>query len=126
MLTWGEFYHIYLKLKQSSYFLQVEHDLKYPEEKARPGLEQYLEEFIQDRFDELVQVKESLANEEYDKIASIGHKWKGFCEPYGFHTLELLSKDLELVAKSCDAEKVTAHIEKIERYLSDKRDDLLS
>jgi HPt (histidine-containing phosphotransfer) domain-containing protein len=61
------------------------------EEHPQEGLEEFTEEFLEDRFLELETINNSVAVDDYTQLFEIAHKWKGFSSPYGFNHLENLA-----------------------------------
>ncbi|MCB9091992.1 MAG: Hpt domain-containing protein [Halobacteriovoraceae bacterium] len=94
---------------------------KIENEKPQSGLEKYQQEFLQDRFDELQDIKDYLVKEEYTALQKMAHKWKGFSEPYGFHHLAELSRNLEKSAQKNMSEECDNILSEIQEYLVIKK-----
>ena len=84
------------------------------------GLEQFVDEFYQDRVLEFNDMQEFRKAERFEDIRKLAHKWKGFCSPYGFQGLETLATDLEIECKSNNVEKIDDLISKISKYMIEK------
>lgn len=91
-------------------------------EKADPGLEVFLEEFITDREEDLLLFKSALENKNFSKIKSIAHKLKGFCAPYGYKFLEQKCLELEELASHKDLSQIEKTLTIIEEYLILKKE----
>lgn len=85
-----------------------------------PGLEQFVNEFYQDRVLEFNEMQEFRKEKRFEDIRKLAHKWKGFCAPYGFQGLESLSTELEVECKSSNVEKIDELISKISKYMIEK------
>ena len=90
-------------------------DLK--NEKASPGLEGFADEFLNDRLAELSIMKKYIETSELEPIGKLAHKWKGFCTPYGFNFLEVLSESLEKTAGELNIDGCTTILNQISEYL---------
>lgn len=91
-------------------------------EKPLEALESFSEEFLNDRLSEFKNLEEFELAKNYSEIQSLAHKWKGFCEPYGFNELGKLSTKLEDELKLQNVDKTTHLINEIRQYLNAKRD----
>lgn len=98
-------------------------DLK--SEKPVAGLEKYSLEFLEDRKNELNAMLSCLKDSNFMEISRLAHKWKGFCEPYGFNNLESLARKLEITAGKNNIKDTSELIHKIEEYLKLKEEILL-
>lgn len=84
---------------------------------CEPGLEEFLQEFLSDRKEEVsLLVGQNIADVQ-SSARDIGHKWQGFSRPYGFLYLEGLGQRL------CDAAKDLNQIS-FEDILSEAKDYL--
>lgn len=90
------------------------------EEKADTGLEEFVPEFLEDRKEELIEMKTNLSSRCFEKIRQFAHKWKGFSRPYGFFHLELLAEKLEVAASASNQQETDDLISQIETYLRAK------
>ena len=90
-------------------------------EKASPGLEEYAQEFLEDRFMELEDMRKYYVNSDLENIRKLAHKWKGFCVPYGFIKLETLSESLEKAAIESNQQESLVYIDQINEYLKAKK-----
>lgn len=95
-------------------------------EKAEPGLEIFIEEFIEDRFIDLEKLNSALKKASYKEVKDIAHRLKGFCGPYGFNLLEEFSIKLEAAALKENNEEVCKYIESITDYLILKKEILIN
>lgn len=82
-----------------------------------PGFEVFHTEFLETRKEELVTLKASLAEGDFKALAVCGHKWKGFCSPYGFQELGELAILMEEAAKNSSLEECQEILTRIEEYL---------
>lgn len=90
-------------------------------EKPLEALESFSQEFLRDRLAEFKLVEGYDKSKNYSEIKSMAHKWKGFCEPYGFIELGKLSAELENELKSNNVQKTTHLINEIRDYLNAKK-----
>ncbi len=89
-------------------------------EKPLPGLEDFYDGFIQDRTAECAQLRDALQKNDFEALRQMGHKWKGFSEPYGFGTLGRLAAQLEEAAKATNATQCQSLLGQCEEYLRNK------
>lgn len=90
-------------------------------EKPMEGLQQFEAEFLTDRVTECKYLQTFHDKKDFDAMAKMAHKWKGIAAPYGFNTLEQLSKDLESSCKKNDLNDCLRTIKLMESYLEDKK-----
>jgi len=90
-------------------------------EKPSDGLEEFVEEFFNDRLKEMKVLKEMIDHKKLSDIKSLAHRWKGFCKPYGFNLLGDLSINLEKAAISKDFESCHVIFEQMCSYLNIKK-----
>ncbi len=83
------------------------------------GFEAFYDEFLTNRKEELIILKEALAAGNFKILVEYGHKWKGFCSPYGFQELSELSILMEQSALKADAQGCQAILVRIDEYLGD-------
>lgn len=69
--------------------------------------------FLNERNKEIIVLTAALQKEDFNQLQSIAHKWKGFCEPYGFKDLAELAISLELAAKNKNKEECSRLIQQI-------------
>lgn len=93
-------------------------------EKAEPGLEQFTLEFLSDREGEYKELVGALATSNFESMRSLGHKWKGFCTPYGFHQLGELAAKLEVASEQENKVECQSIITVMNEYLEQKRESL--
>ena len=86
------------------------------------GLEVYYVEFLGSREAELSDLKQALCRNDFTSIMGLGHKWKGFCAPYGFGQLAHLAAELEEAARNNSLEGCNDLTQEIAEYLSFKKD----
>lgn len=84
------------------------------------GLETFYGEFKSTRKEELLILQTALVNNDFGILSSMAHKWKGFCEPYGFGELAVMSDELESSAKNQDRVACQHLLDSIEEYLASK------
>lgn len=84
---------------------------------ALPGFEVFHEEFLQSRKEELVVIKASFAAGDFKALEDCGHKWKGFCNPYGFQELGEMAIEMEEAAEKRDFDVCNGLLKRIEEYL---------
>jgi chemotaxis protein histidine kinase CheA len=100
------------------------------EEKCEPGLEEFLGEFLRDRQSETTQLKSLLseqakAEEEVrEELRKVGHRWKGFAAPYGFHGLIELSHEISSLNENFDCDKAQNILTRVDEYLNEKESQL--
>tara|TARA_Y100000590_G_scaffold175041_1_gene200059 strand:- start:165 stop:485 length:321 start_codon:yes stop_codon:yes gene_type:complete len=88
------------------------------QEQASPGLEKFIEEFYNDRITDLKIIQKRLKVMDLESIKEYGHKWKGFCEPYGFQYLGVLGEVLEeKILTGHNLKSLESIVEEIEEYL---------
>lgn len=93
-----------------------------PHEKAEPGLDAFLPEFLQDRDGEVREIQRILREEEnLQEVARIAHKWAGYAKPYGFSPLCEFGLALKESAAENKREKAWEITEEIANYLAQKR-----
>lgn len=92
----------------------------YPIEKPLEGLESFYEEFLTSRKKELNELQSALNEKNYTFIAEVAHRWKGFCEPYGFGQLAKIARDIETYAKDNQADNCQQLLKQAEDYLNYK------
>lgn len=90
-------------------------------EQCLPELAPFYAEFLEDRWKEMVVLKDFIQKKDFNNITTLAHRWKGFCSPYGFGILGELSRELEFAAKDNSLEAVTKIVQSMEEYLIEKR-----
>ncbi len=102
--------------------LKVGEDLREIVSNERPeeGLEDFVEEFLQDRTQELSKIKLFCENKDFQEISKLAHKWKGFSAPYGFNYLGELAKRIQKACDEADYKVLKDSILEIEEYLKAK------
>lgn len=66
---------------------------------------QLQEQFIQNRFQDIILLEEAIENQVFSEIKRIGHSVKGVCSMYGFGQLINVAQELELAASMEDLER---------------------
>ncbi len=89
-------------------------------EAPNPGLEVFELEFYEDRLKEFESLKQHMLDSEYENIRKLAHKWKGFCGPYGFKQLEVLSQKLEISSQNKDSAEIKTILQEMSNYLDEK------
>lgn len=87
------------------------------DEAASPGLENFVFEFYCDRLRELEQMCCFIRRGDLKAIGEISHRWKGYCDPYGFQTLARLGGELEHSCASGEHRRSQLLIKAIASYL---------
>lgn len=62
-------------------------------------------------------LKASLAANDFKALEDCGHKWKGFCNPYGFQELGEMAIEMEEAAENRSAVLCQSLLKRIEEYL---------
>jgi HPt (histidine-containing phosphotransfer) domain-containing protein len=86
-----------------------------------PDLEDLIPSFVQNRRNELVEIRSALSKKDFEAIRRTAHTWKGICRPYGFVHLETLSRSLEGAGEREDASELKGIVEEIQSYLDNVR-----
>ncbi|MDO9181131.1 MAG: Hpt domain-containing protein [Bacteriovorax sp.] len=86
-------------------------------EKPILGLENFFEEFLATRIEELSEIENALKVNDYKIIAEFAHKWKGFSAPYGFGILGQLGEEIERCLEEKDFENCRVLLKEAEVYL---------
>ncbi len=81
------------------------------------GFEVFHDEFLKSRREELIGLKAALAAGDFKALEDCGHKWKGFCNPYGFQELGEMAIEMEGAAKDRSNDSCFLIIKRIEDYL---------
>lgn len=82
-----------------------------------PGFEVFHDEFLKSRREELIGIKSALASEDFKALEDCGHKWKGFCNPYGFQELGEMAVEMEVAAENRSKDQCFLIIKRVEEYL---------
>lgn len=86
-----------------------------------PDLADLIPSFMQNRRNELEELKGARSRNDYEFIRRMSHTWKGICRPYGFVHLETLSKSLEEAGEREDAAEVERIMNEMASYLENVR-----
>lgn len=92
----------------------------YPIEKPLEGLESFYDDFLVNRNKELQKLKTALTEKNFDFIAEVAHRWKGFCGPYGFGQLANIAKEIESCATQKKLAECGEFLHQAEDYLKHK------
>lgn len=95
-------------------------------EKPQEGLEEFVPEFIDSRDQDVLLLKDALAQADFEAIRRKAHDWKGFSRPFGFLILEEIAKKLEESAKNSALHDCKKLIDEAEKYLQKKRELMTS
>lgn len=93
-------------------------------EKAEPGLEKFLNEFYNDRVEDLRNIILLMDQGKLPEIGKIAHQWKGYSAPYGFHHLGLLGSQLETSCNEPNSDTARNLINEVSVYLDLKNKHL--
>lgn len=91
-------------------------------ERPQEGLEEYVPGFLDSRDQDVVNLKSSLAQEDFETIRRKAHDWKGFSRPFGFLHLETIAKKLEEAAQQSSIKDCDDLLSEAEKYLQKKRE----
>ena len=80
-------------------------------------LEDLIPNFIKNRENDLISLKEHLDKGEIKEIESIGHKVAGSSGGYGFIELGKIAKSIEMAAMDNDTEKIKTLISDYENHI---------
>lgn len=73
--------------------------------------------FLNSRAEDVQNLNQFLKSERYEEIQKIAHTIKGISRPYGFPSLEDLSKKLEQQAKNKNPQDIELTLLEIQAYL---------
>jgi HPt (histidine-containing phosphotransfer) domain-containing protein len=83
-----------------------------------PDLEDLIPGFLNNRRNDVTQIRASLQSGDYPKIRLIGHSMKGAGGGYGFDPITDYGDDLEQAALRQDDAAIEASVRKLEDYLA--------
>ncbi len=86
-----------------------------------PDLADLIPSFMQNRKNELEELKQARSRNDYEFIRRMSHTWKGIARPYGFIHLETLSRSLEEAGERENATDVERIINEIADYIENVR-----
>lgn len=86
-----------------------------------PDLEDLIPSFVGNRRNDLVEIREAIARNDFEFVRRTAHTLKGICRPYGFAHLEMLAKDLEVAGQNEDVSRLTAIANEMQTYLDNVR-----
>lgn len=81
-------------------------------------------DFIRNRQQDIQTLKSAYSMRDYETIAKICHKLKGFSSPFGFSDLEVLAHNLESASKSQNLQDLESHFSNIQSYIATKSEKL--
>jgi HPt (histidine-containing phosphotransfer) domain-containing protein len=81
-------------------------------------LEELIPGFLENRRKDIGSLKESLADEDLEKLRSIGHSLKGVGGGYGFNGLSEIGANIETIAKSGESAGIEVLINDMDDYLN--------
>ncbi len=90
----------------SDYRVYVDQDLK-----------PLIPRFLENRKQEIEEIKGAAEEENYDRIRELGHNFKGVGGGYGFDEITRLGKEIEEAAKHEELELIGQLINNLEDYL---------
>ncbi len=93
-------------------------------EKAEPGLEKFLNEFYNDRVEDLRTINSLMDQGKLTEIGKIAHQWKGYSAPYGFQHLGFLGSELENSCSETNSDTARNLINEVSVYLDLKNKHL--
>ena len=105
--------------------------MKFSEEEAvnnsyLPGLAPFIPDFISERFKDLDQLDVFLKNQQWKEVKSITHKWKGFCEPYGFAEMIGHCQVIEERILNGQHDSFGPLLDEVRSYLLKKKEELIN
>lgn len=83
-----------------------------------PDLEELIPIFIDNRKEELQELKKFFREKNTEEMKKIGHSMKGCGSIYGFHAISFIGEELEEEAKNNNLEKIENLIDNLDTYLS--------
>ena len=93
-------------------------------ESPAPGLESFVPEFFRARRADFADIRLYLAERDFESLLKLAHKWRGFCEPYGFARLGDLAGELEEQGKQRNLAGCEKIAEQMDSYLCWKQEKL--
>ena len=82
-------------------------------------LKPIIPKFLENRKNDIKEIKSYLKEENYKEIEIIGHSMKGSGGGYGFEEITKIGELIEKAAKAEDKEKIIKKIEKLNTYLKE-------
>ena len=86
---------------------------------ALPGFEVFHEEFLTSRKEELIALRAATAGKDFKALTQMAHKWKGFCDPYGFQELAQQAIKLDIAAQNANSSLCAELLDQIGAYLGE-------
>src|SRR5690349_5474010 len=85
--------------------------------KIAPDMADLAPNYLSNRRNDLVVLKQALTQGNLDTIQKLGHKVKGTAGGYGFDGLGAIAKELDAAAKAHDITQVSNLVHQMEDYL---------
>lgn len=82
-----------------------------------PELHPFLKKFMNDRLEQLEQMKKAVENQEFEFVRSMAHQWKGFCAPFGLGRMTAVCQKLEREAANNAERECKQILSEIASYL---------
>ncbi len=83
-----------------------------------PDLVELAEEFVVNRRQDLVLMKRALEEDNLEVIGRLAHTWKGICKPYGFLTLDQMSRAIESFVEARDLQSLRQQLDEADKFLT--------
>ncbi len=80
-------------------------------------LEELIPGFLENRNVDIEKLRDSLANNDFNNVTSIGHSLKGVGGGYGFELMSELGAAIEQAGKNSDTDLIAEKIDKLSDYL---------
>ena len=88
------------------------------------GLEHLVHDFLLKRKTELQELENFVAQQDFDQIRHLTHKWKGYSAPYGFGRLGALAETMNTLANEKDGQQCKVIFAQMKTYLVQKEAQL--
>ncbi len=88
------------------------------ESQIEPEILEIVPLFLNSRKEDLRHLEDYLQNKNFDEIKKIAHTIKGISRPYGFPTLEDMSRQLETQALEKQPQEIQKTLHEMKTYLS--------
>lgn len=76
-----------------------------------------VQKYVSRRFNDVEVCWSAIQNNDFIKVAELAHQMKGNGSSFGFPLITEIGGELEIAAKSTDAEKVTYNLQKLHQFL---------
>ncbi len=84
---------------------------------ADPDIEELIPDFLANRREDLISIKEFLKKNDLESIRILGHSMKGSGGGYGFDHISEIGGLIEEAANTGDVEKIKLGVEQLSSYL---------